>query len=153
MLLGLLSYKPQIWLLVPLAVLAARQWRAFAWMIGTVLVLSAVSLGLFSTDLWRAFFHAAQEAGSSQVTEHMYQLMYMQTTTLLAAARMLGFPAGLAGIVQFAGAALPIGAVWFAFRRDGASEARRAGLATATFFVSPDTLNSDVVLMVPAAAA
>ena len=148
--LGLLAYKPQIWALVPLALLAARQWQALGWMVCTIVGLSLASLGLFGLDFWLAFFRAAQEASSLSVSEHLYQQMFMQMTTPMAAMRMLGFSPGLAGAVQFAVAALAACVVWIAFRRHGPSDARTAVLATATFLVSPYTLNYDLLLLMPA---
>ena len=152
-LLGLLAYKPQIWVLVPVALLAARRWRAFAWTIGTVCLLSLVSVGVFGLDFWRAFFDAAREAGSAHVVNEMFERIFMHMTTLLAAARIVGLPAGVAGAIQLAGSALAIAAVWLAFRRHGPSEARTAVLVTATFLVSPYTLNYDLLLLMPAVVA
>jgi len=152
-LLGLLAYKPQLWALVPLALLAARQWRALAWMLGTIVVASLASLALFGLDFWLAFFRAAQEASSPSVSEHLYQQMFMQMTTPMAAIRMLGFSQGLAGAVQFAVTALAVGVVWIAFRRHGPSDARTAVLATSTLLASPYTLNYDLLLLMPAVVA
>lgn len=152
-LLGLLSYKPQIWVLVPLALLAARQWRVLAWTAGTVAVLSLASLGVFGLDFWLAFVDAMREAGSENVANTMFKRIYMHMTTLVAAARILGLSPGIAGAIQIAGAALAVAAVWFAFRRYRPSDARIAVLATATFLVSPYTLNYDLLLLMPAAVA
>lgn len=152
-LLGLLSYKPQIWVLVPLALLAARQWRALAWTAGTVAVLSLASLGVFGLDFWLAFVDAMREAGSANVANIMFKRIYMHMTTLVAAARIVGLSPGVAGAIQLAGAAVAVAAVWFAFRRHRPSEARIAVLVTATFLVSPYTLNYDLLLLMPAAVA
>jgi hypothetical protein len=83
----------------------------------------------------------------------MYERIFMHMTTLLAAARIVGLPPGLAGAIQIAGAALAAAAVWFAFRRHPSSDARTAVLMTATFLVSPYTPNYDLLLMMPAAVA
>ncbi len=150
-LLGLLAYKPQIWVLVPLALLAARQWRALAWMAGTVLVLCLASLAIFGPQFWLAFLDAAREAASPRVVNEMFERIFMHMTTLLAAARIVGLPPALSSALQIAGALLAIAAVWFAFGRKGQSDARLAVLATATFLVSPYTLNYDLLLLMPAA--
>lgn len=150
---GLLSYKPQIWVLVPLALLAARQWRALAWTAGTVAVLSLASLGVFGLDFWLAFLDAMREAGSTDVANTMFKRIYMHMTTLVAAARIIGLSPGVAGAIQLAGAVAAVAAVWFAFRRHPSSDARTAVLATATFLVSPYTLNYDLLLLMPAAVA
>lgn len=150
-LLGLLCYKPQIWVLVPLALLAGRRWRAFAWMTGTVALLCLASWAVFGTGFWLAFLDAAREAASPRVVNEMFERIFMHMTTLLAAARIVGLPPAVSSLVQIAGALLAIAAVIFAFSRKGQSDARIAVLATATFLVSPYTLNYDLLLLMPAA--
>jgi hypothetical protein len=152
-LLGVLAYKPQVWLLIPLALLAARQWKALAWTGLTVAVLSLASLGLFGLDLWHSFVDSTRQAVSPAVADRMFHQMYMQMTTLMAAGRILGLPSGVAGAIQLAGAVLAVVAVWVAFRRYEGSDARTAVLASATFLVSPYTLNYDLLLLMPAAVA
>jgi hypothetical protein len=152
-LLGLLSYKPQIWVVVPLALLAARQWRALLWTIATVALLSLASLALFGLDFWLAFLEASREAASPRVVNEMFENIFMHMTTLLPAMRILGFPPAVAGAVQLAGAALAIAAVWHVFRRHGHSDARTAILVTAMFLISPYTLNYDLLLLMPVAVA
>lgn len=152
-LLGLLSYKPQIWVLVPLALLAARQWRALAAMALTVLVLILASAAVFGPAFWLAFVDAAREAAGPRVVEEMFERIFMHMTTLLAAARIVGLPPTVSGLVQIAGALLAVAAVWLSFSRKGQSDARIAVLATATFLVSPYTLNYDLLLLMPAAVA
>jgi alpha-1,2-mannosyltransferase len=152
-LLGLLSYKPQLWLLVPLALLAARQWTALAAMIVTIVLLSLASLGVFGLDFWMAFVDAAREANSARVMEEMIARVYMHMTSLVAAARIVGLSPDVANAIQWAGTLVAAGAVWIAFRRHGGSEARTAVLAAATFLVSPYTLNYDLLLLMPAIVA
>ncbi|MBS0221386.1 MAG: DUF2029 domain-containing protein [Proteobacteria bacterium] len=152
-LLGLLAYKPQLWILVPIALIAARRLRAFAWAIGAVLVLSLASLGLLGLDFWRAFFNTTREAGSAHVIDEMVTHMYMQMTTLFAAVRIVGLSTALASMIQFVGSAGAIVAVWLAFRRYDSSDARTAVLVTATFLMSPYTLNYDLLLLMPVVMA
>jgi hypothetical protein len=149
-LLGLLAYKPQLWLLVPLALVAARQWKALAWMVGTVIVMALASLIVFGPDLWRAFFHAAHEAGSPQIVDQMLTRVSTQIVSLFAAGYTLGLPHGIASALQMAGTVLAVAAVWIAFRRHPSSLPRTALLAAATFLVSPYTLNYDLLLLMPA---
>jgi alpha-1,2-mannosyltransferase len=152
-LLGVLAYKPQLWVLVPVALAAARQWRVLAWTLGTALALAFASLAVFGVDLWWAFFAAAREAGSVRVLNEMVERTFSQMTTLFDAAWILGLPTGLAAALQAAGALLAVAAVWVAFRRYPSSAARTAVLAAATFLVSPYTLNYDLLLLMPAAVA
>jgi hypothetical protein len=152
-LLGLLSYKPQVWILVPFALLAARQWWTLAAMAATIAVLVLASAVLFGSGIWWAFIDASRMAASPQAANEMFEQMYMHMTTLLAAARIVGLPPGVAGMIQLAGAALAVAAVWIAFRRHPSGEARTAVLIVATFLVSPYTLNYDLLLLMPAAVA
>jgi len=152
-LLGLLSFKPQIWVLVPLALLAARQWRALIAMVVTVAVLALASLAVFGFDFCLAYLDTMRLAGSSQVAQTMFERVYMHMTTLLAAARIVGVPPAAASAIQIAGALLAIAAVWHVFRHHGPGAARTTVLVTATFLVSPYTLNYDLLLLMPAVVA
>src|SRR5262245_14678435 len=152
-LLGMLSYKPQIWLLVPLALLAARQWRALAWALGTVTLLVSASFAVFGADLWLAFLDASRESMSTRVAEEMLGRVSMHITTLFAAARIVGLSPAVAAAVQLAGAVVAVAAVWYAFRHHGSSDARTAVLVTATFLISPYALNYDLLLLMPAVVA
>jgi alpha-1,2-mannosyltransferase len=53
---GCLSYKPQLGIIVPLALAIARRWRVFATATATVVVLVAISTLAFGIDIWPAFF-------------------------------------------------------------------------------------------------
>lgn len=153
LLLGALSIKPQLWILVPVALVAARQWRALAWMIGTVAALALAGLAVFGVDFYLAFLDAARTAGSPQVANKMFDRIYMHMATPLPAARILGLPPAAAFAVQVAAALLAVAAVWHAFRRHGPSDARIAVLVAAMFMASPYTLNYDLLLLMPAAVA
>src|SRR5688500_9050841 len=80
-LLGLLAYQPQLWVLVPLALIAARQWRALAWAVGTAIAVSLASVAVFGWDFWRAFFRAAQDAAAPRVVNEMLERTFSQMTT------------------------------------------------------------------------
>lgn len=151
-LLGLLAYKPQVWVLVPLALLASRAWWALAATVATVIVQSLVTLLLFGTACWLDFLAAARWAGSEAAAAEMYERVHAHMTTLLAAAKIVGLPNGAAMALQMCGAALAVAAVAWAFARHPPSHARTAVLVTATFLVSPYTLNYDMLLLMPAAA-
>jgi hypothetical protein len=52
---GCLTYKPQFGILIPLALAAFRQWRAFASAIATTALLVGASIAVFGTGSWEAF--------------------------------------------------------------------------------------------------
>lgn len=59
LLLGLLAFKPQLALFVPLALLAAGQWRAFFAAGATAFLFSALATFVFGVDLWIVFLKNA----------------------------------------------------------------------------------------------
>lgn len=152
-LLGLLAYKPQLWLLVPLALVAARQWRALAWTVGTAVAVALASAAVFGVELWRAFFRATESAAQPRFVNELLERTFSQMTTLFDAAYILGLPLSVASAIQTAGAILAVIAVWLVFRRHPSSLPRTAVLASAMFLVSPYTLNYELLLLMPAAVA
>jgi len=54
-LLGLLSYKPNLWPLIPLAMIAGRHWRALCAAVFTTLFLVLCSVLVLGGDTWRAY--------------------------------------------------------------------------------------------------
>jgi alpha-1,2-mannosyltransferase len=53
---GCLAYKPQLGIVIPLALAVARRWRVFAVASVTVVALVAVSTLIFGVDVWPPFF-------------------------------------------------------------------------------------------------
>lgn len=150
--LGLLAYKPQIWLLVPLALLAARAWRSLASAAITVVLWILATLFVFGSNIWFDFLQTIQVASHGTSASEMYARMYGQMTTLLAAAKMLGLSESIALTLQFTGLLLAAGVVAWAFYRYPTSTERTAVLVAATFVASPYTLNYDLLLLMPAVA-
>ena len=52
---GLMAYKPHFAILIPLALIVARRWRAFIATAISTILFAAVSLAVFGTPAWRAF--------------------------------------------------------------------------------------------------
>ena len=55
LLIGLLAYKPQFGLLIPLVLAASGRWRAFFAAAATVIVLALLVTLAFGVDVWTAF--------------------------------------------------------------------------------------------------
>ncbi|HYC63808.1 MAG TPA: glycosyltransferase family 87 protein [Reyranellaceae bacterium] len=149
-LLGVLAYKPQVWVLVPLALLCAREWRALAATALTVTMLGLATLPLFGIGFWLDFLAAAQRASSGEAALEMFERVHAHMTTPLAAAKIAGLGDGVAMALQLVGSFAAVAAVTWAFIRHRPSHARTAVLVTATFLVSPYTLNYDLLLLMPA---
>lgn len=142
-LLGLLIYKPQLGLLIPIALLAGRHWRAFmtaAMVAGLLLAVSAVGFG---TDVWGDYVrnlavlrHMILENGTG---------VWYRFVSVFVAARRLGAPVETAYLVQvMAGALAAVGVVlvWF---RDAPAGIKNAVLVLSTCLATPYLQDYDLV--------
>jgi len=153
--LGCLSYKPQLGIIVPLALLAARRWRTFVIACATVLVMAAITTLAFGTEIWPAFVTNIGEARRSWM-EPENPLYHQFWISVFGAVRLHGGSLALAygaqTAVTLAAASLLVGVVLL--RRPGALSGRALGAAIAACvpFCSPFMLEYDLmVLAVPMA--
>lgn len=64
-LIGLLTIKPQLGIVLPFALIALSQWRAFASAAAATLLLAAVSLALFGIEAWQLYLTNIQPLQSA----------------------------------------------------------------------------------------
>jgi alpha-1,2-mannosyltransferase len=144
-LLGILTFKPQLWLMVPVALLAARQWRAMAGAAASALMLALVSLLVFGPDIWRAWFGlmiGMDEAYTAWVTNGRLNGM-----SVFACATWLGAPRAVADLAQWAAVAVAAAVVYRVFRRPAPVALQLAALLAATMLAAPHSSTSDAVLL------
>jgi alpha-1,2-mannosyltransferase len=147
---GLLSYKPQFALVIPLALVAARQWRTVFSAGVTVIVLAGASAALFGVDAWTAFFASTEISRKMLLEEGNVGFEKLQST--FAAIRLWGGGVTPAYMAQTAVSVLTIAAtawIWYT-SRDHAIKA--ALLIAATALASPHVLDYDLMLLAPALA-
>lgn len=145
-LLGGLSFKPQLGVLIPVALLAAGQWRAFAGATVAVLGLALVSWLTLGTASWLAFAdsialtrHAVLEAGA---------IGFGKMQNSFAAARLLGAGIETAWLIQGLTALLAVVAVFKLWRRADIGLADRAlALMLGTILAAPYLLDYDLMLL------
>ncbi len=146
---GALCYKPQFGLLVPFALGAAGQWRAFAAAGAATVALVVASLALFGADTWQAFFATA---GASHAVYESGRILFAGMVNPFGAARLLGvatpYAYGLQAAVSLVAAAVVV-AVW---RRPLSLPTRAATLAAASLVAAPLALLYDLMLGAIAAA-
>jgi alpha-1,2-mannosyltransferase len=143
---GLLTFKPQIGLLVPLVLIASRRWRAIAAAAFTATIFAAISLMMFGLATWAAFL------GSLPVMTHQLldngEMGFAKMQSVFAGIRLLGFGSSPAYAVQ-AAAALVSGtiavSVWRAHRVP--FDIKAAALVSATLLVTPYVVDYDLVLL------
>ncbi|HTZ36366.1 MAG TPA: glycosyltransferase family 87 protein [Stellaceae bacterium] len=126
MLLGLLTYKPPFWLLVPVALVAARDFRVLVAAIATALLLAALSALLFGIEPWRDWLLLAAAPPAD------FAAAFLRTNRLwgigvFPCAVLLGAPPALADALQAAVSLAAAAVVYRAFRRP-ADEALRVAL-------------------------
>jgi alpha-1,2-mannosyltransferase len=142
---GLLTYKPQLGLLLPLALLAGRHWSAFLTATITTLVTALLSYVVFGVEAWHAFF------GSFELTR-TYVLEqgptgWQKLQSAFAAVRMLGASIETAYAVQ-AVVSLGVGAaVLWIWHHPMGMPLKGAALATGTLLVTPYVLDYDLMLL------
>jgi hypothetical protein len=147
--LGCLAYKPQLALLLPIALAAGGCWRAFAAAAATVVVLVAASFMLFGPAAWAAFLaHAPLQVSLLEYFEPYWHRMPGVFTVL----RLLGAPIGAATLLQLCSGLLAAAAVTVLWRSDADKEIKAAGLVIATFLAAPHLWEYDEVVVLFAAA-
>ncbi len=146
LLLGCLAVKPQLGLLLPLALLAGGQWRAIAGAAISstgVLILGAMALGWSATWAWLAQLPLyASIAQEGLVGWHKLASVY-------ASMRQTGMGADTAFTIHVAVALLAAGAVWRVWRQPAIdARAKAAILASGTMLISPYLFLYDALILV-----
>ena len=148
-LIGLLTFKPHLGLLLPFALIAAREWRAIAAAALTTLAIAAVSTLAFGLDVWPRFLEAMDIAAAMQARGG---LPYNQMVSLHALLRTLGLADGPALALQAALALAVLALVVQVWRSQGASLLSGALLAAGSLLISHHLLGYDLALYAPAVA-
>ena len=146
---ALLTVKPQLGVLLPIAYIAAGCWRAFAVAAAGALLLAAASFWAFGAETWRAMLDGFAST-SDNLAAGLLPLYKMMTP--FAAARLAGLPTAAAAGVHIAFASAAIVFVALVWRRVRDAELRAAALLASVFFVAPYGYYYEaIILAVPAA--
>jgi alpha-1,2-mannosyltransferase len=147
---GLLAYKPQFGLLIPVALMAAGQWLAIATAGITVLALAGAASLAFGADIWWLF--AASTETSRRLLLEQGNVGFEKLQSVFAAIRMLGGGIVLAYVVQAAASASVIVSLAWVWRACGDRDLKAALLIIATLLASPHVLDYDLTILAPALA-
>jgi len=145
---GLLCCKPQMALLLPLALLAGGHWRTIGAATATVATMAGVSLLAFGADVWTAFF---RQAGLLHQLVDDYSNWWRFMPTVYAAMRTFGAVAVAANWAQGASALAAAAIVIVVWRGRHSTEIKAATLVVGTFLVTPYAWDYDMVVTVFAA--
>jgi hypothetical protein len=147
MLFGLLTYKPQLALMVPVALLAARQWKALGAAAATASLLAIVSSLVFGANAWQSWL--ATTIGGLPPSLEIGRL---HGSSVFTCAILFGATPTLANAVQNAVTLLAAACVYWSYRQPMSESMRAAALAAATILGAPHVAGYDAILTGFAAA-
>jgi hypothetical protein len=147
---GLVAYKPQFGVLIPLVLMATGRWRSFAAAATTVAFLALAATALFGFAIWPAFLagaHFTRETVLEQGGTGFHKIQ-----TVFAWVRMWGGPVALAYTVQ-AIVSVCVAAMAVALWRSTAPIAfKGAALCIGMLLTTPYALDYDLMIVAPALA-
>lgn len=144
-LLGVLTYKPQLWLMVHVALIAARQWKALTASAVAALLLFAASVALFGLEPWRAWIALMTEPNA--VYSQWQAIARLNGQSIFTYASLLGASTGMANLLQALFAVASGACVWWCYRRPMADDLRLAVLLAATMLAAPHIIDYDALLL------
>jgi hypothetical protein len=147
---GLLTYKPQLGLIIPLALVAGGRWRVLCSAAAVAIGLAAVSWAAFGTATWTAFGNSAAVASRAFLAEDAANWHKLQTVFGLV--RSLGGSETTAWLLHAATVTVSALLIWAAWRRPIAFEAQAAALAAASLLATPYLYVYDLVVLAVAIA-
>ncbi len=144
-LIGLLAYKPQFGVLIPIAMLAGGRWRSIGAAVATVAALIAVSFVTLGGGVWHAFVDSM--TFTQTVVLEQGGTGWEKIQSVFSAARMWGAGIHTAYAVQTALALMLAASVAWLWQSDAAFELKAAALATASLLATPYVLDYDLVVL------
>ena len=140
---GCLTYKPQFGILLPLALAAANQWRAFVSTAVTALILTGASIAAFGTGPWIAFpEQLAAHAGGTVFGSATNEWGYFQTVYGLI--RYLDGGPALAWLAQGLTTSGIAVIVWLIWRSPVRYPLKAATLSAAALIATPYAFGYDL---------
>ncbi|ABE41453.1 conserved hypothetical protein [Rhodopseudomonas palustris BisB5] len=149
-LIGLLSYKPQFGVMIPLVLIATWRWRAFVSAALTVLALALATTFAFGFEVWRAFFEAMPF--TQKVVLEQGGTGWHKIQSVFAWVRMWGGGVQLAYAIQGAVMVTLAAALVWLWRSRAAYSLKAAALIVASILATPYSLDYDFVALAPAIA-
>jgi alpha-1,2-mannosyltransferase len=147
---GLLAYKPQFGIMIPLVLVATGRWRTACAAGATVALLTLVATLAFGTETWRAFFTFA-EYTRVHVLE-TGETGWHKIQSVFSWARMWGASIPLAYAVQGAVTIVVAGALVWLWRSSASFALKAAALCLAAILATPYSLDYDLMVLAPAIA-
>ncbi|MDI1227310.1 MAG: glycosyltransferase family 87 protein [bacterium] len=146
---GLLCYKPQLGLLLPIALAAGGHWRSFISAGITVAALVAASTLAFGVDIWPAFLQQMREQGDLLARG---DTLWPRMPSVYCALRLIGVDSMIASAAQILAAIAAIAGVIMAWRSKAPDTVKHTVLLLGIFLSSPYSWDYDMAVLVFGAA-
>ena len=144
-LIGCLTLKPQLGLLIPVALLAAGLWRTIFVAAATAIVLAAVPTLFFGVEYWPLMLDRMTQTGASVALSVEHLFLMVGTLRLFT---LFGFSSGMAILMQWVVmllSAVIVGILWRSKRVS--FDAKAAGLLLAILLSAPYLWYYEVAMM------
>lgn len=143
---GLMSYKPQYGILLPIFLVATGRWRTIAAASVTVLLFAGLSLAMFGQQTWRAFVNSVTLWRHVVIEQGGPGFEKMQSA--FAFARLWGLSVTPSYAVQTAISLVAALVVTWIWRRTSNFDLHAAALVTGTLLATPYMMDYDLVILV-----
>jgi hypothetical protein len=150
MLIGLLAYKPQFGVLIPIALLAGGRWRSIGAAAATIAALVAISFATLGGGIWHAF--ADSMNFTQTVVLEQGGTGWQKIQSIFAAVRALGASVPMAYAAQASLLAMLAATLAWLWHGDAAFELKAAALALGSLLATPYVLDYDFVVLAVAIA-
>jgi hypothetical protein len=144
------ALKPQLLLFAPLALLAARDYRALGAAVASGAALCGLSLAIWGPQPWLDWLAALPRFQQIIAANPGFQDMVISPTGYVA---YFGLPQPWLIALQLVCAGVGAAMVWLTFRRTMRPEYRLMALVGGSLLASPYALKYDAAVLAPAAAA
>ncbi len=143
---GLLTFKPHLGLVLPLALITLGAWRVIASATVVAAALVAMSLAMFGTEPWLAYLHSSS---SLQVLafEHFIGFFKFMMASVLAGGRTFGLSMPVSLAIQAVVSLIVVVTACWAVRRTQDPCRRAFVLAAAAPLVTPYAFNYDLTAL------
>jgi Glycosyltransferase family 87 len=148
---GLLSCKPQLGILFPFTLLAARNWRALLGATATCALFAAAAALAFGYETWPAFAGALEDR-AVQLSDAPQQAFAFAMISIFGVLQTLKVPAALSWVAQLAVSAAVVATVWALWARRIPYSLKAAALAAGALLASPHAHGYDACILTIAVA-
>jgi hypothetical protein len=147
---GLLAYKPQFGLMIPLVLLATGRWRVLFAAAVTVALLVAAATLAFGIESWHAFLTFAHYTRT--VVLESGETGWHKIQSVFSWARMWGASVPAAYAIQGAVTLAVAAALVWLWRSPASYALKAAALCLASILATPYSLDYDLMVLAPAIA-